>query len=112
MTARPLLLSFIAVALSGCAIQADPLSDTQTSSYAADKRARVTANQEPLTKPLTLSEAMARALKYNLDKEVEVMNLLLAQQQLRVAHFSLLPSVVANSGYASATTIPAAQVCA
>ena len=88
-----------AVLAGGCALTPDPLSDVEITSYVEDKRARVVAHQEPLTGPLTLQEAMARALKYNLDKEVELMQVLLSQQQLRVAHYALLPGAVASSGY-------------
>ncbi len=86
--------------VSGCAIQPEPLTAEDLSVFAADKQARVTAEQEPLAGQLTLDEAMARALKYNLDKEVEVMHAIVAEQQLRVAHFSLLPGAVSNAGYA------------
>lgn len=100
MMSRPLFACCIALSVSGCAIQPDPLSDIQLATYATDKRSRLTADQEPLTKPLTLADAMSRALKYNLDKEVEIMNVLLAEQQLRLAHYSKLPGIVAGSGYA------------
>ena len=95
------LLSSCVLLLGGCALAPEPLAEAQLSDFAVDKQSRVTANQEPLHGALTLEDAMARALKYNLDKEVEVMNILLAQQQLRVAHFSMLPNLVSNSGYAA-----------
>ena len=72
----------------------------QLAAYSGDKFARVTADQEPLHGALTLPEAMARALKYNLDKEVEVMQVMLAEQELRIAHYSMLPNLVTNAGYA------------
>ncbi|MFV0296680.1 MAG: TolC family protein [Hyphomicrobiaceae bacterium] len=86
--------------LSGCAIQPEPLTNSEITAYAIDKRERVTANQEPLRGQLTLHEAMARALKYNLDREIEVMQALVSRRQLHVAHFSMLPNAVANTGYA------------
>ena len=93
-------LSCVAVGLAGCSVMPDPLSEVQLAAFVDDKRSRILIGQESLSGPLTLSEAMARALKYNLDKEVEIMNVLLAEQQLRVAHFSKLPGIVAGSGYA------------
>lgn len=101
MPPHPIALVLICGILSsGCAIQPEALTTEDLAVFAADKHGRVTADQEPLAGPLTLHEAMARALKYNLDKEVEVMQAIVAEQQLRVAHFSLLPGVVSNTGYA------------
>ncbi|MBU2582409.1 MAG: TolC family protein [Alphaproteobacteria bacterium] len=84
---------------SGCALRPEVLSLEQLSAYSDDKRWRTTIDQEPLNGPLSLYEAMARALKYNLDHRVEMMEVALREQQLSVAHFSLLPNIVANSGY-------------
>jgi outer membrane protein TolC len=92
-----------AVALSlpfaGCAISPNPLSEAELSQTAADQRARVTANQEPISQAVTLYEAMARALKYNLDKHVEEAEYALRLSELDLAHHSLLPNLVANSAY-------------
>lgn len=101
MKMRPVvMLSIFGMLSSGCAIQPEALTPEDLALFAADKRQRVTADQEPLSGPLTLQEAMARAIKYNLDKEVEVMQAMVAEQTLRVAHFSLLPAAVSDSGYA------------
>lgn len=97
---RFLLISCCALLAGGCALTPEPFSEAELADLAIDRKSRLTADQEALHGALTLDDAMARALKYNLDKEVEVMSTLLAQQQLRVAHYSLLPNVVANSGYA------------
>lgn len=88
------------VGLSACSIAPEPMTVGAIADYAADKRQRVVANQEPLSGPVSLYEAMARALKYNLDKQVEVMDILLREQELRVAHYSKLPGIVAGTGYA------------
>jgi outer membrane protein TolC len=54
---------------------------------------------EPVTGPIDLYEALARALKYNLDAKVKAMQAQLAHQQLDVAHYALLPQVSANAGF-------------
>lgn len=93
------LLALSSLLLSGCALQPQgfPLEELRT--YASDKQQRVTVDQEPLSGPVSLYEAMARALKYNLDHRVEMMEIALREQQLNVAHYALLPKIVANSGY-------------
>ncbi len=67
--------------------------------YAVDKHSRVTAGQEDIIGPISLYEAMARALKYNLDKKVESMEIALRERQLDLAHYSLLPDIMVNTGY-------------
>lgn len=54
---------------------------------------------EPITGPLTLDEAMARALKYNLDRRSKQMEEALALGQLDVNKYDMLPRVLAQAGY-------------
>ena len=61
---------------------------------------RADANQEPIFDSVDLYEAMARALKYNLDAQVEVMEAALRLRDLNLANYAMLPNLVASSGYA------------
>ncbi len=54
---------------------------------------------EPLKGPLTLDEAIARALKYNLDRRARLMEEAIALKQLDVTQFDMLPKLVAQAGY-------------
>lgn len=49
--------------------------------------------------PLTLDEAIARALKYNLDRRVRLLEEALALRQLDVTQFDTLPKLMAQAGY-------------
>ncbi|MBH0197548.1 MAG: TolC family protein [Nitrospira sp.] len=71
-----------------------------------DVRARVVKDfhsissiEEPISGPVDIHEAVARALKYNLDAKVKTMQAQLAHQQLNVANYTLLPQVSANAGF-------------
>ncbi len=55
---------------------------------------------EPLAGPLTMDEAMARALKYNLERRTRMMEEALALGQMDVSKFDMLPKVMAQAGYA------------
>ncbi|MCF8209649.1 MAG: TolC family protein, partial [Rhodoferax sp.] len=66
----------------------------------ADKAA-IRQDVEPIVAPLTLNQAMARALKYNLDRRAKMMEEALALNQLDVTKFDMLPKLVAQAGYAS-----------
>lgn len=87
--------------LAGCAISPEPLTSAELSENASQVAAAVTADQEPITGAIDLYEAMARALKYNLDHRVEMMQAAVRIKELDVAHFGLLSNAVANSGWAS-----------
>jgi outer membrane protein TolC len=54
---------------------------------------------EPIAGPLTLDEALARALKYNLDRRGKLMEEALALGQLEVSQLDMLPKLLAQAGY-------------
>ncbi|MFC7663836.1 TolC family protein [Methylorubrum suomiense] len=77
-----------------------PLGQAEIGAYAADKLRRVGSDQ-PLPGPrIDLYEAFARALKYNLDQRVEIMQTAVRARELSFASYSMLPNFVANSAYA------------
>ncbi len=57
------------------------------------------ADQEPITAPITFHEATARALKYNLDYRLKLMEGALSRSLLEVSTFEMLPRLVAGAGY-------------
>ncbi len=93
------LIGLMALFLVSCVAKPERLDSASLSSFAEDKLRRVTANQEPITKPITLYEAMARAIKYNLDFHVELYNELLESRQLTTANLETLPKLIGNSAY-------------
>ena len=93
--------------LTGCQVTPNALTESEISDYALDKMARVTADQEPISGQVSLYQAMARALKYNLDYKVEIMNRQLANKNLRLKSAGMLPKVVANAGWADRNNSPA-----
>lgn len=92
--------------LTGCVITPQPLSEVELSLYAEDKVQRVSLDQEPVSRSISLYEAMARALKYNLDYKIELFAKDLASAKLNSARYDMLPSLVANSAYASRNNDP------
>lgn len=58
-------------------------------------------NVDPITGDLTLDEALARALKYNLDRRAKMMEEALAFNQLEVTQLDMLPKLLAQAGYSS-----------
>lgn len=87
------------VVLAGCSVKPEPLTYAETTANARKLINAVSADQEPITRAVDLYEAMARALKYNLDYQVEATQTVLRTAELNLAHFSMLPSAVANYGF-------------
>ncbi|MGC5702603.1 TolC family protein [Pseudomonas sp. NFXW11] len=96
---RNLSSLLLGLTLVGCAVHPSAFDNSQNQARADDLIARANANQEPINCPIDLYQAMARAIKYNLDSRVELMNTALAQRELDLQHYDLLPKLVASLDY-------------
>jgi outer membrane protein, multidrug efflux system len=85
--------------MSGCLIKPRPMDTEEIHARAVKDFLAISDIEEPVSGPIGLYEAMARAVKYNLDAKVKAIQVQLAHQQLNVAHYSLLPQVAANAGF-------------
>ncbi len=85
--------------LSACSVTPHPMTALDNDIRAKDTRVMVTAHQEPVAGPVDLYEAMARALKYNLDYRVEQMQQALKGRELNLSTYDMLPQVVASGSY-------------
>ena len=57
------------------------------------------SKQAPIERPVTLSESVARAIKYHAELRQRQMEEAAAVAQLEVGRFDLLPKLTANAGY-------------
>lgn len=94
-----LLAMLVTAAVTGCAIQPHSLTTDEVRAAMGQDRSRMFASQEPLQGPITLQEAMARAIKYNLDHRVKLMEEAVSQRQLDLSRADLLPTLAAAAGY-------------
>lgn len=89
-----------ALLLAGCgSVGVQPYSEAELATRTAADRAAAQQDVPPITAPLTLEEAIARALKYNLDRRVKMMEEALALNQLDTATWDMLPRFMAQAGY-------------
>lgn len=93
------LMIIASIELTSCAVKPTPLTREEVRSRMQEDRAVLTKDQEPVSDAIDLYEAMARALKYNLDARVELMHKMLAQTQLDLSHYAMLPRLAANAGF-------------
>ena len=77
----------------------EPLTDELIQTEAINRLERVTQAEEAVTGPIDLYEAMARAIKYNLDHRVEIRDKAVKSSKLNLARYDMLPDLVSNSGY-------------
>lgn len=87
------------ILLAGCTVTPKPLTSTEIATNADRNFQRVDEGQVPVTAPIDLYEAMARALKYNLDYKVEMMQEALSARELNVSRADMLPQLAATAGY-------------
>jgi len=99
------LLALGALALGGCTLVPHPISDADRAAEANGDLAEMFGHQEPLRHPLTLHEAFARALKYNLDGRVKLNEEALAQDDLDLSRYDLLPKAYINAAYTSRNNV-------
>ena len=83
--------------LAGCAVTPDPLSEVDIARISQDRFNEAYARQEPVKGAIDLSEAMARAVLYNLDDRVQVAESLLRSRELASASAAMLPSLTSSA---------------
>jgi multidrug efflux system outer membrane protein len=94
-----ILLLGIIFLLAGCSIKPKPILDQEHLKTILSDRTKIYEGQPPLEGPLSLSEAIARTLKYNYDHRLSMMESVLQHQQLGTATYDMLPKLAASAGY-------------
>lgn len=98
-----LTASAAALLIAGCTVEPEPLSDW-------DRAVRVDRDiqemfqdqrSNKITTPISLYDAMARALKYNLNSRLKLMETALAAKRYDIASVDMLPQVSAQAGYSA-----------
>ena len=99
----------LALLVTGCTIIPAPLTQEEIQQRVQADLKNLTQFQEPVARPITLYEAMARALKFNLEARVQGLKEMVAHRQLDLAHYDLLPKVVADAAYAGRSNFSGAS---
>jgi outer membrane protein TolC len=102
---RPLGLAALTgalVLLAACGTaRTKPVAVAEVVAASEADRQIAAAQTPPITGPLTLNEAVARALKYNLDQRVSIAEQVIATRQFQASERDLLPNVMATAGYST-----------
>lgn len=86
------------LALSAC-VSPQPYTEAENQARAEADLTTMFQKQDPVAAPITLEEAVARALKFNLDRRLKLMEEAVSRRELDVAEMSLLPNLAASAGY-------------
>lgn len=90
-----------ALLIAACAITPEPISQEERLVRAQQDRVASFQGVEPVTRPITLADAMARAIQYNLDHKLKRMEEALALGQTQLSEKDFLPKLTAQAGYMS-----------
>ncbi len=93
-----LAVALACLTLAGCAVRPEPVTPEQQVAQALSDKTQMFAQQEPVYGTITLDEAIARALKYNLQQRVALMEQAVEDNMLTVANLDMLPSLTARAG--------------
>jgi outer membrane protein TolC len=97
---KPITLAVAAFIMVGCSsLTPTALEDQAIRDRASADRVKMFDQQEPITAPITMDEAIARSLKYNLDLRLKKMEVAVNGQLHEVSKFDMLPNLVAGAGY-------------
>ncbi len=89
----------LALPLVGCAVTSKPLTHADHVDGNSTTLESLFAEQEPLSGAINVADAIARAIKYNLDHRVMMMEHAVALRQLDSAKLDLLPQLAVSAGY-------------
>lgn len=94
-----LCLLLLTIFMSGCAIHPEELDTEKLWMDVQKDVLELTENQEDVETPVTLYEAMARAIKYNREYRFKMMKSALSMKQMELSKFDFLPDLTADAGY-------------
>ena len=88
-----------ALVLAGCTVTPKLATQDEVRDRVKDDTALMYVNQAPINGPVTMEEAVARSLKYNLDYRLKKMESALSLGLADYASYDMLPNLLATAGY-------------
>jgi len=96
------VLSLATTALiTGCTVSPKPISKEELKSSVEKDLKTINTISLPITKAISLDEAINRAIKNNIRHKVQMMESALAYKQIDLVYYDMLPTLTSNAGYTS-----------
>lgn len=96
---RSMVVVAVAAVMAGCTVAPKAITPEEVQQRVQNDTSKMYLNQAPITAPISLEEAVARSLKYNLDYRLKKMESALALGLTDYASYDMLPQMVATAGY-------------
>ena len=93
------LAVLVALLLAGCAFTPKPITPEDQKMLLRQDRVRAQKDVEPVGASLSMHEAIARGLKYNLDHRSKMLEQAIALGTYQLSNYDMLPKVLATAGY-------------
>ncbi|MDR2839304.1 MAG: TolC family protein [Azonexus sp.] len=93
------LIALTAAVLAGCAVTPQPMTQEAVRERVQADQSRIYSNQEEIAAPIGFDEALARALKYNLDYRLKVMESAVNISMAELSRYDMLPNILVSAGY-------------
>lgn len=97
------------ILLSGCSVAPKPILSEYIKEDVENNLQQLDKISQPVTKPLTLDDAINRAIENNLSKKVDLLSSALAEQKIDIVAFEALPSLTTKAGYSERNNYAASQ---
>ena len=90
---------FSLVVLTGCSSSPDLFSRQDLLNLAEEDRKALYADNEPTNGDITLEQSISRALLYNRERRVQMLETVLSASRLEMTSFDMLPQLAVSAGY-------------
>lgn len=95
-------IATITLVLGGCStLKPETLTSQEIRDTSTQDKSLMLQDNAPLSGALSLDDAIARAIKYNAARRVNLMEEAVANGQLDVGRYDMMPKLVASAGYQS-----------
>ena len=96
-----IILSSIVAGLliTGCSVAPKPILSDYIKEDVKNNLEYLDKISQPITKAVTLDEAISRAIENNLSKKLDLLSSALAEQKIDIVAFEALPSLTTKAGY-------------
>ena len=101
MLTKTLILVPLTLMVVACSVSPKQMTDNEIKERVSHDQMKLYVEQELIFKPISFNEAVARALKYNLDYRLKMMESALSAGILDMATYDTLPRLMASAGYSS-----------